>query len=366
MDKKILIINSAAWDCRTFKIVLKRWLDLGSQLILWTENDSLVKFADQERLPRQAWQSTRNYRLSFGVRLRSWLLQLRLVKQNWPKSFDAVILINWPEKLLFSRLIIRLGIRLIWLEEGVVDYYKLKPSWQTRLKELSHSAKILAINQKVSQELTDFGLAGDALRLIPYCSLPGLMQADMFNNLAHHFKLRRGYFTIGAKVDWTDLGLAEALVKALKLCLEVSPYFQLILLGDGPVREQVKWLVKRWQLETYVWIVGEQASDEKWFEGFQALVLASKRPNWDDLTLGATAISKELILMAESGTIAEDLLESSLGQALELLDAPSLSQLWLRLSQDEAFKKELVIRSKAFNKNLISLETLADKLLAII
>jgi|GEM_PF-1539457 hypothetical protein len=364
MTKRILIIDSGLKDRKTLTLVLKRWAQAGVTIELWSANNALISLAKENAWTHRHWSASD--KINFLSWLKAGRLKWIMWRNSWSRPYDAIVMVSWPEKILFSGLATRASAKLFWLETTLFRLDKLRPAWQEKLKRHSAKAMVLAVNQELSEALANFGYKADNIRLVPYCGLTGLMQVDLFQNLAQHFKLRKDYFTIGAKVDWSDTTVAEILIKALKQCLEVSPYFQLVLLGDGPGREQIKWLIKRWQLETFVWLVGEQGQNEKWLEGFQILTLATKTPNWDDLVLGATAISRSVMVMGQLGTICEDLLAESRGQLVDLMDSSALAEKWLAFSQNEALKREYPYLIKPFAKELISVETLADKLLTMI
>jgi len=364
MGKRILIIDSGSTGRNFFSLILKRWASTDSELCLWSANQALVSMANEHSWPTLVCPKVMGHDMSWSEKFKLLSLKAKLLKSNWPKSYDAVVMLNWPEKILLSPLVKRLNIRLIWLEDGTLDHHKLPTKYLAKLINQSADAKILAVNQMVVNNLTTVGYAKDSLRLIPDCARPGLIQADLFQNLARHFKLRKDYFTIGAKVDWQNGNLAETLIKALQICLDVSSHFQLVLMGDGPAREQIKWLIKRWHLETQVWLVGDQPQSEKWLESFSALVLATSRPDWDDLTLAVTAMAKNITVIGRSQTILESLLTHDLGRLVAIDSSQELATNWLALYQNPPQANNYQMRN--FNKQLVSFEALADKLLAII
>jgi glycosyltransferase involved in cell wall biosynthesis len=156
--------------------------------------------------------------------------------------------------------------------------------------------------------------------------------------------------------------MAESLIKSLQLCLEVSPHFQLVLLGQGAGREQIRWLIKRYHLETQVWLLGDKPQNERSLEGFAVVVIGGRRPDWDDLSLALTAYEKKITVMGREGTILKDILESEEGRMVEMDDQQALSQAWLELYRNPPAVPSYQKR----NKELVSFEALADKLLAII
>lgn len=364
MSKRVLVIDSGASDRRTMGLVLKEWSRSGTHIELWTSNPYLKSLARDESWDCVSWSQCNT--ISISVYLRASWLKLRLWKKSWTLRYNAVILLQWPEKVLFSKIAHRLADKLFWFELTDLRLDKLRPAWQTKLRRLSSLAKVLTANHELSVSLENFGYHQLSLRLMPYCILPGLVQVDLFQNLARHFKLRKDYFTIGAVVDWSDAVVAESLIKCLKLCLDVSPYFQVVLLGDGPAREQIKWLVKRWHLETSVWLVGEQTQPEKWLEGFQIFIMATKRPGWDDLAIGATAISRSIYTVGQLGSICEDLITGPYGKIVDISDSQALAIDCLQVFNDDNIKRELPYLSKTVAKDFVALDKLAEKLLTMI
>jgi hypothetical protein len=363
MSKRILVIDSGAGGRDFFALLLKYWSRSDASLSIWSANAQLLNLAREQNWQFKLCRKITGQNLAFAQVMSLFWLKLKLLKDGGLRRYDAILLYNWPEKAYLSPLIKRLGIRLIWLEDGASDYLRIAPKVKAKLLNNSADAKVLVINQQLVEDLTDLGYYGDNLRLIPDCALPVAIPSDLAQNLARHFKLRKDYFTIGAKLDWQDTKMAENLIKSLQLCLDVSPHFQLVLIGGGPALEQVKWLVKRWHLETQVWLVGERPQSERWLEGFAAFVIAGARPDWDDLSLAVTAIAKNITVIGRHNTILDQLLDQELGRLVVMEDNQVLAQTWLTLYHEEA---KIDDRINNFNKNLVGFEALADKLLAII
>ncbi len=364
MSKRILIIDSGASGRNFFGLILKRWADTDSQVCLWSASEQLSVLAKEKKWQFINFPKINSLAVNWSQRLKFLIFKIKLLKTNWPKSYDTVVMMNWPEKIFLSKLVRRLNIRLIWIEDGTVDYGLLSSRCLVKLNIQSIDTKILAINQTVISSLTESGYDKDSLRLIPDCTRPGLIQADLFQNLARHFKLRKDYFTVGAKVDWQSGNLAEVLIKALQICLDVSPHFQLVLMGNGPAHDQIKWLIKRWRLDTQVWLVGEQVQSEKWLESFSTLVLATRQPDWDDVTLATTAMAKNITVIGEPQTSLDSLLNQEYGQLVSIEDSQALATAWLGLYQNPPVANNY--QTRPFIKQLVSFEALADKLLAII
>jgi hypothetical protein len=362
MGKRILIIDSGLGGRDFLSLVLGHWTKAGAILTVWSSDKQWLNWSKESAWSLSSLPHASGMTLSLLDRLSWYLVKLKLIKMAWWQGCDAVLLHNWPEKVMLSSLVRRLKMRLLWLEDGAVDYDRLAPDLRVRLIKQSAQAKVLAINEELVGNLTNLGYHLESLRLIPSCGRPEAEGQVAQQNLARHFKLRKDYFTICAKVDWSDSKMAELLIKSLQLCLDVSQHFQLVLLGNGPAREQIRWLIKRYHLETQVWLLGEKSQNDRSLESFAALVIAARRPDWDDLSLALTAREKKITVMGREGTILKELLESDYGQVVEMDDQQALAQAWLGLYHNPVVEPGYQKRTK----DLVSFEVLADKLLAII
>jgi hypothetical protein len=328
MAKKILIIDSGSGGRDFFSLILGRWLASGARLSLRSANKQWRAWAAEQKVVCGACPMAEGLNLNLGQVCSWWYLKLVLLKMAWWGGCDTVVLYHWPEKVMLSAWVRRLKLRLIWLEDGAVDYDRLAPEWRLKIVARSALAKVLAINEELVGNLTNLGYQVESLRLIPSCAWPEMEGAPQ--NMVRHFKLRKDYFTICAKVDWQDSKMAESLIKSLQLCLEVSPHFQLVLLGQGAGREQIRWLIKRYHLETQVWLLGDKPQNERSLEGFAVVVIGGRRPDWDDLSLALTAYEKKITVMGREGTILKDILESELGRVVEVDDQPLLRKIIVR------------------------------------
>jgi glycosyltransferase involved in cell wall biosynthesis len=223
------------------------------------------------------------------------------------------------------------------------------PQTEKTKKQLSAASRdaVLAVFLKKNQEqLLRLGCRPEAIRLLsPAIRLhQHKFQENIFHKIAQAETQTKKFFNIGlvngleTEEQVNDLELVFQAIKQARL---IIPNIQLIVVGDGRQKKKLIWLAKKMELESLVWLVGEQQHLRKWLDSFDALLTIKTKPTLDDLLLVLKAMEAELPVIAPADTGFEELIDDGVsGLLAETASSEALAAQIIRLKQD----KRLMLR----------------------
>ena len=316
MPKNILIINSSPDKNSPLIDLLEELSGAGHSFCLASKPSGLT-----EQFQKNNWPVKKTYlgpglNKKFGQIIFIFLLPflflaslIRLAYYKFNKKISAIICLNINEKIIFAPAAKLLKIKTVWLEDS--DSVFLKEGAVNKFLVLicgicSRRADIITFTDFVKAKLKDSGFKEKNITIIR----PGIKlkryehQDNLFNELANADgkNYRRKFFTVGTAVELNKNQNVEILFQAAKICLNVIPNIQLIIVGEGEERKNLAWLAKKMEIDAMVWFVGEQNHLKKWLDSFDVFVGSSLSPRWIDFTVTLQAMAAELPI---AGVIAD-------------------------------------------------------------
>ncbi|NTW22464.1 glycosyltransferase [Candidatus Falkowbacteria bacterium] len=259
-------------------------------------------------------------------------------KSNLPAT---IICFGWPEKLLFTGVAKRFGVKTIWLE--LPDNQIPRAGWKS-YKKLSRLATILTLNHHTKAKLEKSGIDPEIIKVMQ----PGIKlqqythQDDLYHNLADRTRPGKKYFTIGTVTDLDEQQKIESLFQAVKKCLTIIPNLQLIVVGEGKEKKNLLWLAKKMEIDNLVWLVGGQAHLRKWIESFDLYIATNEKLDLQELITTLCVMSAERPVIGQADSGLEDLIfDAKTGYLMNLSDSESLAEKIMVLHQDKEIRRQL-------------------------
>lgn len=268
------------------------------------------------------------------------------------KKTNILICLNWNEKIVFSFLAKVFKIKIIWLEFPDTDYRKCPKILLRLFKFSSRKVKLVTFNSQKKYQLQSMKLTADSIEIF----LPGVKykkavhQDNIFHNIAQVEKsnFNKKYFTLGTVTDFEHPNQLETLFQAAKICLDVIPNLQIIIVGEGIDRKQVTWNAKKMGVENLVWFVGRQDHLRKWLDSFDVYVSVCETPKLMDLKLTLRAMLAKLPIIGYSDRGQEDLIrEGNTGLLTEAGSSEDLAEKIIKLQQNRLLLNRIGENAKA-------------------
>lgn len=288
------------------------------------------------------------FSLLYPVFLISNLFRLAYLKYRG--KIDTIVCLGLNGKLLLTLPAALLKIRAVWLElpNENLDI----PKFAGHCFSFSARRAVLVAFTGQDRERLKRRAGTEKISGIP----PGIRlnqfkyQDNIFNNLAHLEAGQKKFFTLGvvARLEGQKiLHRFEILFGAVKKSLNVAPNLQLIIVGDGAERKKLVWLAKKLEIESLVWLVGEQAHIRKWLDGFDVFLIISERPDAQDFLLALKAMAAELPVIAPDDAGLEEIVEDGkTGFLVRLGDDEKLTEKIINLRRDKYLVKRLGLAGK--------------------
>ncbi len=227
---------------------------------------------------------------------------ISLVYLKKKRHINTVVCFGWRERIIFSPLAKILKINNVWIDHPRLNYKEKSSFFIKYLKSCSGKAKILVFTKFDKKRLIKLGFKEENIVLVPI----GInlqeqeYQDNLFSSMAKAEKNHAGYnkFTLGTVVDLNYSGQLESFLKVVKICVNVIPELQVIIVGEGKEKKNLTWLVKKMDLEKVVWFVGNQNIYYKWLDDFNVYIALNQNPSFFYLRVLLRAMSYKLPVVA--------------------------------------------------------------------
>jgi glycosyltransferase involved in cell wall biosynthesis len=279
---------------------------------------------------------------------------------------EAVVCLGWNAKFLMTVPARLLGLKVVWLELPNFDYEGLGKTGLKFYRAMAGKIKLVCFSLTTKLALLALEIPEDSLVLI----WPGIEasefqnQINLFQNIAReNYNLgKKKFFTIGTIIDFKEAQRTEVLMRAVKEIIVIEPNSRLIVIGDGPAREQAEWLSRKLGLEKSVWLVGSQTDLKKWYANFDVFVVGSVMPGLDDFLVALAAMINGVPVIAPQGLSLEDcFLGGKAGILLPLDNPEELSATIIKLKQDAALWKNFSNNARRVAKDFFALSRAKDE-----
>ena len=229
----------------------------------------------------------------------------RSLFQYWRRGFRRVLFTTATEKFLLTRLAKLLGFRVYWLEVFDLDRLLGRSRRRQKYCRLSVHAKVIVVSDYLKTQLLGAGVLPEKIRVVHEgIDLEAYrQQIDIFSALAEKNLIIKSQkqFVVGfiGKLE-KDKGL-HVLLRAFRLLARELTDCSLVIVGEGSERRRVEWLIKNYNLEDRVRLVGYKENFLRWLWGFDLFVLPSTREALGITAIQAAACSKPIIATDAGG-----------------------------------------------------------------
>ena len=124
--------------------------------------------------------------------------------------------------------------------------------------------------------------------------------------------------------------------------------WDLVLLGDGPQKDELLRLVKSLGVESHVHFPGFLQYNElpKYYWGAKAFIHSSTTEQWGLVINEAMAAGLPVIASSRCGSTADLVVEGKTGFVFDPLDVPTLADRMLKLAQDPVLRERMSVEAK--------------------
>lgn len=351
----ILFINSSPEKNQGIFDLMERFHKDGNRLFIWSNQSYWLKLFKDQAWPKQ--RIDQGLGIS-GLNLVQTILVVLLLPYyisyyfwklyRYQRAYQVTHLICFrlPEKIFLALPAKFLGIKNIWLEFSTPDKKLINRAHLALYRFFSRWARIIVPTAFAAIQLKNFGFKHDRIQVIP----PALKlnhfehQENIFHSIAkkEYNQFNKKFFTVGTVAFLDHRQKIENIFLAVKSALSVIPNLQIIIVGDGPERQNLTWLAKKMELDTLVWFVGEQTHLRKWLESFDIFVAAIDVIRACDHISILKAMTAGIPVIGPNHLgLEEIILENKTGSLIEINNQEMLTRQIIKLEQNPGLAKQL-------------------------
>ena len=342
-QKKILILSANGNFSELLPELIDELLAAGLEFsLLCNKSASAHKLHLGGKIPcARAWFGPKNH---FAlILLRPWLnfsWLIRLGYCRYRKRLDTILCLDVCAEGAILGAARKLKINTVCL---ILPENKLpQTKWAKKQFLIATRDVVLVVFlQKSREQLLRLGCRVEQIKLVP----PAIrlhqhkFQENIFHKIAQAETQTKKFFNIGllnGLEKEEQVNELELIFQAIKQARLIIPNIQLIVLGDGRQKKKLLWLAKKMELESLVWLVGEQQHLRKWLDSFDAFLAIKTKPILDDFLLVLKAMEARLPVIVPADTGFEELIDDGItGLIAEVASSEALAAQIIRLKKDK-------------------------------
>lgn len=271
-------------------------------------------------------------------------------------KINSLLCLDWYDKLLISSIADLLKIKTTWIELPDTNFKRTSKILTLCYKKKSAKAQIIVFNNLTKQQLVQLGVGENKIELI----LPAAKPDQRKNNagaIQNGTQFSKKFFVVGAFSDLNKDQNIETLFQAVKICTEIIPNIQLIIVGEGEERKNLGWLAKKMGIDGLVWMVGEQGQTRKWLDNFDVFVVNKKFFRLPDLEIILKGMAAGLPVIGPADSGLEEIIEDNRnGYLVDAGSSELFARQIMKLGQDEHLRLKLGQIAKEKAEELFTLE----------
>ena len=148
-------------------------------------------------------------------------------------------------------------------------------------------------------------------------------------------------------------------IETAKQVIEKLPNAHFVLIGDGPLMDQVSRLVRRYGLNERIHLIGRSHQIYSWLQEFDALLLTSEFEGLPNVLIEAQGFGVP-VLATNAGGASETFIEGETGFLADSDEPSSLAAKLLMMLKDDAWRENASKQSKLNARSKFSIETAAE------
>ncbi len=222
--------------------------------------------------------------------------------------------------------------------------------------------KVIAISQPVEEHLIkDFRVAPSKIALIPNgVRIKDNLTLPDFSILRRKYGLREKGDVIGVIARLSPVKGIRYLIMAMSKVLKTKPDVQLVIVGEGKIKQELKNLSKELGIAERVFFLGALADTEEILSILNVFVLPSLQEGLGLSLLEAMAMAKPVIA-SQVGGISDVIEKGENGLLVPAKDVGELTQAILRLLENREIAEEIGRKAKETVRERFSLERMVEQ-----
>ena len=293
-----------------------------------------------------------------------WMLSARLAKMLKKNNIDIVHTHN-PTNWLYGTIAAKLaGISVIHTEHTTSDYHNYHVKrWELIERVLSiFTTKITTVSESVKMHMVKNSKINASKIKVVYNAI----KAEEFNKSVDEKKIRASLYlqkndvVIGNIARFYENKDHRTLLEAFKLILKQVPNVYLLLIGDGPLRNEMGEIAKNLKIKDSVKFLGNRRNIAEILRIMDVFVLSSKREGLPMVLLEAMTSGVPIVATDVDGN-SELIVDKKTGFIVPPNSPKFLSNAVVQVLADKEKAIKMASRGRDFVREHFSLISMIEK-----
>ncbi len=276
---------------------------------------------------------------------------------------DALLCLSLTEKCLsLGRFLKKRKIKWIWLEHVLIDRWLTQNPLRFWYRKNATQAKIITVSNCIQKQLRSILVPPTSIEVIWH----GIRIPQKEKNPpkpTHSFYKNK--FVIGTACRLHKEKGVHDLILAVRNIAEIRESLYVLIVGEGPEKNNLTWLAKQHKLDKIIRFTGWQEPVRSWIQKMNVFVLPSYRESFGLVLLEAFK-EKVPVIATRTGGIPEVVEHEQTGLLYPPGEHERLSQYLILLARNLKLRQKLTQNAYCQLKNRFSEEKMWSKYDAII
>jgi len=131
--------------------------------------------------------------------------------------------------------------------------------------------------------------------------------------IPHNHYINKGIFTIGSITDFTNNKDLIILISAIQNIWSMIPNLYLVLIGNGPLKENFIWVTKKAGIYNKTRFISQPENINRWINSFDLFILTNKNKNFYVNYILQAQFYEKIVMAATNQSIKEYIIDEETG-----------------------------------------------------
>ena len=150
-------------------------------------------------------------------------------------------------------------------------------------------------------------------------------------DVRHKFGLDKNEFVIGMVSVLRSWKGHNYVIESMKHLVEQTPNIRLLIVGDGPKKDEIQTLIGKYQLEKHVTLAGHQSDPTPFYQAMDMVILPSYAGEATSQTLPQAMLMEKPVVSTDIGGLPEVVIHNKTGLVVPPQDSESIASSILAL-----------------------------------
>ena len=174
------------------------------------------------------------------------------------------------------------------------------------------------------------------------------------------FNLNERQFLVGMVSVLRSWKGHNYVIEAMRSLVKKVPNIQLLIVGDGPKKQEILDLISKYSLERYITLTGHQENPVPFYKSMDLIILPSYEGEATSQTLPQAMLMNKPVISTDIGGLPEVVIHNDTGLVVPPKDSQAIVSAILELYSDEALRIKLAKNGRSHALKFFTFDKMVD------